>query len=190
MKTQPKLQPIGRNENGATAIEFAVVAPVLLLLVLGIIEFAMIMVVHNTMEGATAVSSRLGKTGYTGSGLTRQQTILNAITDRASTLLEPSKLTVSSKFYKQYDQINDPEPFIDSNGNSSHDSGESFTDINGNAQWDADMGASGYGSAGDVVVYTVSYPWALATPIISNLIGDQDGVFTITTHAVVKNEPY
>jgi hypothetical protein len=146
--------------------------------------------VYNTMEGATAVSSRLGKTGFTGSGLTRQQTILNAITSRASSLLDPTKLSVSSKFYKQYDQINDPEPFIDTNGNGARDVGESFTDINGNAVWDADMASSGYGSAGDVVVYTVSYPWALATPIIGDLIGGEQGIFNITTHAVVKNEPY
>lgn len=190
MHIRRKLSRMWREENGVTAIEFAFVAPVLMMLVFGIIEFAMIMVVYNTMEGATAVSSRLGKTGFTGSGLTRQQTILNAITDRASSLVDATKLTVTSKFYKQYDQINDPEPFIDTNGNGSHDVGETFTDINGNAQWDADMGSSGYGSAGDVVVYTVSYPWSLMTPIISSMIGEENGTFTITTHAVVKNEPY
>jgi Flp pilus assembly protein TadG len=190
MKIRPTLRRAWREEKGVTAIEFAVVAPVLMLLVFGIIEFAMIMVVYSTMEGATAISSRLGKTGFTGTGLTRQQTILNAITARASSLVDPSRLTVTSKFYKQYDQINDPEPFIDTNGNGLRDAGESFTDINGNAQWDADMASSGYGSAGDVVVYTVSYPWALMTPMISSLIGGSNGTFTITTHAVVKNEPY
>lgn len=183
------LRRLHREERGVTAIEFAVVAPVLSLLLLGIIEFALIMVVYNTMEGATAISSRLGKTGYIDSGLTRQQTILNAIASRAGSLIDVSQLTVTSKFYKQYNQINDPEPFIDTNSNGSYNVGESYTDINGNAQWDADMGSSGYGSAGDVVVYSVSYPWGLATPIISNLIG-ANGVYTITTRAVVKNEPY
>jgi len=189
MKRMRLLHRLQREERGVTAIEFAVVAPVLSLLLLGIIEFALIMVVYNTMEGATAISSRLGKTGYVGSTLTRQQTILNAIIDRTGSLIDTSKLTVTSKFYKQYDQINDPEPFIDANGNSSYDAGETYTDINGNAQWDSDMGSSGYGSAGDVVVYKVSYPWPLATPIMSNLIG-LNGIYTITTHAVVKNEPY
>lgn len=178
-----------QREEGVTAIEFAVIAPVLLLLLLGIIEFSIIMMVYNVMEGATAISSRLGKTGFTGTGLTREQTILNSITARAGSLITPSSLTVTSKFYKQYDQINDPEPYMDTNGNGTHDAGETYTDINGNGQWDADMGSSGYGSAGDVVVYTVSYPWSIATPIISDLIGAH-GIFTITTHAVVKNEPY
>ena len=183
------LRKFRHAESGVTAVEFAVVAPVMVLLVSGIIEFALIMMVYNVMEGATATSSRTGKTGFVTAGMTRQQTILNAITTRAGTLLDPLKLTVTSKFYKQYDQINDPEPFIDTNGNSTRDSGESYTDINGNGVWDADMGSSGYGSAGDVVVYNVTYPWQISTPIISQFVGTA-GIFNITTHAVVKNEPY
>ena len=177
------------DTNGVTAIEFAIIAPVVLLLLSGIIEVALIMMVSTVMEGATAISSRLGKTGFSAPGLTREQTIRTAITNRAGSLVKPELLGVASKFYKQYDQINDPEPFIDSNGNGNRDSNESYTDVNGNGRWDVDMGASGYGSAGDVVVYTVTYPWAIATPIISNLVGE-NGNYIITTHAVVKNEPY
>lgn len=177
------------NEEGVTAIEFAIIAPTVMLLVFGIIEFAMIMMVYNVMEGATAISSRLGKTGYVDTGLTREQTILDAITQRAGSLINPAQLTLTSKFYRQYDQINDPEPFIDANSNGSYNSGEAFTDINGNGSWDADMGTSGYGSSGDVVVYTVTYPWSVATPIMRELIGT-NGTYAIATHAVVKNEPY
>lgn len=178
-----------RSESGVSAVEFAVIAPTLMLLLFGIIEFSLIMMVYNVMEGATAISSRLGKTGYAAPGVTREQTIIDAITNRAGSLITPSKLTVSSKFYKQFDQIGDPEPYIDANHNGTYDSGESYTDVNGNGHWDADMGSSGYGSANDIVVYTISYPWPISTPIISNIIGT-GGVYNITTHAVVKNEPY
>ncbi len=178
-----------RNEEGVTAIEFAVVAPTVMLLILGIIEFAIIMMVHNVMEGATAASSRLGKTGFVTAGITRQQTIVNLITDRAGSLIEEDLLEVESRVYARFDQINDPEPYTDSNDNKSHDAGEPFVDINGNNQWDADMAAAGLGNAGDVVVYDVSYPWSIATPIMRELIGTE-GIITITTHAVVRNEPY
>src|ERR1700743_2452726 len=100
-----RLRTFARAENGVTALEFAIVAPVLILLLMGIVEFGMIMMVYKVMEGATAVSSRLGKTGYLAPGLTREQTILNAITDRAGSLIDPKKLTMTSKFYKQFDQI-------------------------------------------------------------------------------------
>lgn len=177
------------RNDGVTAVEFALVAPVFMLLLFGIVEFALIMVVYNVMEGATASSSRLGKTGYTAAGVTRQQTIINVITERAGSLINPDLLTVTSKFYKQFDQINDPEPYFDANGNGSYNSGETYTDINGNGQWDPDMAASGFGSAGDIVVYEVSYPWTISTPMISSLVGT-NGIYRITTHAVVKNEPY
>lgn len=189
MKPWPKLRALLRADDGVSAIEFAIVAPVLVMLVFAIIEFSLIMVVYNVMESATSISSRLGKTGFVVAGQTREQTILNSIKDRAGNLIKGDMLTVTSKFYKQFDQINDPEPYIDANGNGNYDNGENYTDVNGNAQWDADMGASGYGSANDVVVYSVSYPWPIATPIIRELVGS-DGAYTITTHAVVKNEPY
>ncbi len=179
-----------RAETGVSAIEFAILAPTLMLLVFGIIEYSLIMMVYNVMESSTSTSSRLGKTGFSGEGVTREQTILTSIEARAGAVINAEELTVTSKFYEQYDQINDPEPFIDSNSDGNHDAGESYTDINGNAQWDADMGASGYGSSGDVVVYQVSYPWHISTPIMREIFGDADGIFNITTHAVVKNEPY
>lgn len=178
------------SQEGVTAIEFAIVAPVLCLLVFGIIEFSLIMLVGNIMESATVISSRLGKTGYTDVGVTREDTILNSVKSHAGVLIDPSLLTVTSKFYKTFNTINDPEPYVDKNGNSTYDSGEPFTDVNGNGKWDADMGTAGYGGPEDVVVYSVSYPWPISTPIIRDLIGDGHGNFVITSHAVVKNEPY
>ena len=178
-----------RAEEGVTAIDFAIIAPVFLLMLFGILEFAFIMLAANVMESATSISSRLGKTGYANSGVTREQTIINSIKQYGSSFINSDLVTITSKAYKQFDQINDPEPFTDGNGNSSYDAGESYTDINGNGQWDADMGVAGYGGAGDIVVYTVHYPWSISTPMMSALVG-VNGEFPITARAVVKNEPY
>jgi Flp pilus assembly pilin Flp len=177
-----------RNETGVTAIEFAVITPVLLLLLFGIIEFSLIMLVSNVMESSTSISSRLGKTGFAEAGLSREQTIRNSIEQHAGSLLNPAYITVTSRYYEQFDEIGDAEPWNDSNHNGVAEAGE-YTDINGNGQYDADMGLAGYGNADDIVVYTVTYPWSVMTPFLRELIG-RDGVFTITTHAVVKNEPY
>lgn len=178
-----------RAQDGVAAIEFAAVAPVLLLLIMGIIEFSLIMLASNVLESATNLSSRLSKTGFADAGVTREQTIINAVKAQAGSLLDSTKLTISSKYYQQFDQINDPEPWTDKNSNGTWDAGEPYTDINGNGKWDADMGVAGYGGPGDIVVFTVSYPWSIATPIISDLVGT-NGAYTITSHAVVRNEPY
>lgn len=177
-----------RDTAGVTAVEFAFVAPVLLLLIFGILEFSLIMLATNMMESATAISSRLGKTGYSSAGNSREATILASIAKHAGMILDTSQLTITSKYYEQFDAIGDAEPWNDKNHNGIAEAGE-YTDVNGNGQYDSDMGLAGYGNADDIVVYTVSYPWRIATPILSNIIGT-NGIFTITTHAVVKNEPY
>ena len=169
-------------------MEFAIIAPVLILLLMGITEFAFIMLASNVLESATAISSRLGSTGYTANGTSREDTIMQSIQQHAGELLDTSKVTIASKYYSQFDQINQPEPWTDTNHNGVPDPGE-WVDVNGNGVYDTDMGTAGYGGANDIVVYTVSYPWTIMTPIMSSLIGT-NGVLTLTASAVVKNEPY
>ena len=169
-----------------TAIEFALITPVFVLLLMGIIEFSIVMFVNSVMEGATAVSGRYGKTGYTAVGSTRQQQIIAAVASRTTGLLNPSLITVMTKVYPSFNSISQEEPFIDTNHNGTRDAGETYTDVNGNAQWDS-SGVVGLGNANDVVVYTVSYPWVVNTPIIGNFLGN---TIIISSRTVVKNEPF
>lgn len=178
-----------RAEDGVSAIEFAIIAPVLMLLMFGIVEFATIMLLANIMENATSISSRLGKTGYAASGKSREETIRDSVAERAGNLIDPSKLVITSRYYEQFDQIGDAEPWNDANTNGIPETGE-YNDINGNGQWDSDMGLAGYGDAEDIVVYTIRYPWGVMTPIMREVIADGNGDFQLTAHAVVKNEPF
>ncbi len=178
-----------RARDGVTAVEFAFVAPVLILILFAIIEFSLIMMVNNIMESATNMSSRLGKTGFIAAGKTREDTITAAVRERAGSLIDPDRLSVSTKVYRTFGEINRPEPWHDTNGNGVPDPGE-YTDINGNGVYDTDMARAGYGNAGDIVVYTIKYPWSITTPIMRELIGNESGEYPLTAHAVVKNEPY
>lgn len=183
------LRRLWRAREGASALEFAILAPVFILLMLGITEFAIIMLVSNIMENATSISSRLGRTGYNEAALSREATIRAQVERKAGVFLDPARLTIDAKSYSQFNQIGDAEPWNDSNHNGIAEAGE-YTDINGNGVYDTDMGMAGYGGAEDVVVYTVRYPWPVMTPIMRELVGDANGEFIITAHAVVKNEPY
>jgi hypothetical protein len=177
-----------RDQSGITAVEFAMVTPVLLLMVIGILEFTSIMFTMAVMESATNSTSRLGKTGYVAAGTTRQQQIIDSIATKTSGLLDPTKIIITSKVYSDFSKVGQPEPCI--NPTSTPCPGTpnvNFIDVNGNGAWDADMGIAGLGNAGDIVVYTVTYPWKIMTPIISNIIG---GTFDITVRSVVRNEPY
>lgn len=188
-QTQDLLTKLRKSEEGVTAVEFALVAPMLLLIMMGIIETGLIMFTQNVMEGATFSASRLGKTGYTESGETREDLIIQQLTRRAGTLINASEIEINAVTYAQFDQIGDPEPFIDANHNGTRDSGENYTDSNGNGHYDEDMGIEGLGNAGEVVVYTVSYPWHIYTPMMSRFFGS-DGTIDLTARTVVQNEPY
>lgn len=179
------------NKEGATLVEFALIAPVFLLMIFGAMEFSIIMFTKSAMEGATNITSRLGKTGYTEEGTTREEMLVALLVERSRGVLDPEKVEVETLVYESFDQINEPEPLsADLNGNGSYDPGDTFQDINGNGQWDDDLGSAGLGGPGDIVVYTINYPWHLKTPVMSHLIGNDEGNFPISTSVVVRNEPY
>lgn len=177
------------DDAGATAIEFAILAPVLLLLVMGIIEFGLIYTADIVLKNATYDAARTGRTGFVADKSTQDKTVLDIVRNEVSSLMDPNKLAIDSVAYDDFTKLKKPEPFIDANKNGRRDDGENYTDVNGNGKYDLDQGRTGFGGANEVVLYTVSYPWKLLTPIMAELIGT-GGVFTLTATAVVQNEPY
>lgn len=51
-----------KREEGATIIEYAIVAPILFIMVLGIIEFSLLMYAQSVLDSATTQSARFGTT--------------------------------------------------------------------------------------------------------------------------------
>ncbi|MFD1331189.1 TadE/TadG family type IV pilus assembly protein [Methylopila musalis] len=190
MTTFPFLRRLSRvrsDERGATAIEFAIISPVLLLIVVGTVETGIMMAAQRQLEDAIFMAARVNKTGYADTGKTQAATVEAAMKRAASGLLDPSKITVTSRSYASYDNIG--EPFTDLNNNGVRDSNEPYTDVNGNGAYDADKGKSGSGASGEIVVFTATYPWAIHTPMMGKLLGT-NGVRTLSVQTMAKNEPY
>ena len=177
-----------RDEKGLTAVEFALVAPVMLYMVIGMAELGCAAAAQSILDDATFVGSRVGKTGYSATGQTQAQTITAGIKKAASALLDPAKITLTSVAYPDYSYLK-PEPFTDTNKNGKWDSGEAYTDVNGNGKYDDGAGTAGTGAASEIVVYTATYNWKLMTPGMSKFIG-AGGVLPLKSRVVVKNEPY
>ncbi len=179
-----------RDDSGVTMLEFALVAPFAIVTFMSVIELSLIMLAQNVLESATYAASREGKTGYVATGVSREQTIMNVLNQRAGSLLDTNEITITTTTYNNFDKIGQPEPFVDANGNGKRDNGENYTDLNHNGKYDEDQGSQGAGAAGEVVVYLVSYPWHVFTPVIGNLMGFDNGTVTLSARAIIKNEPF
>lgn len=177
-----------RDADGVTVVEFGLIAPVLVLLVMGVVEMGLMMTGQAVLDNAAFIASRTGKTGYADSDKTQAKTIAAAIQKAAASFLDSSKITVTSTAYSDYDSMQ-PEPFTDTNNNGVRDSTESYTDVNKNGVYDKNDGTTGYGASGQVVLYTATYNWTVFTPLLKKLVGT-NGVVPLKARVVVKNEPY
>jgi Flp pilus assembly pilin Flp len=180
------LRRLGRDDRGAAAVQFAVLAPALLLLVLGSFEVAIMLFVSGTMEAAVLAASRAGVTGFTEDGVSREERIRDIILDRTLGFVDMDRAVMRTLVYSNFDQIGQPEPFTDENGNGVHDGGEPFNDVNGNGEWDDDMGSAGLGGPGDIVLYDIEYEMGAVTRLFEPIFGR----IVHRAAVAVRNEPF
>ncbi len=178
-----------RNEDGATLVEFALIAPTLMLFVMGIIEVAMVLFVSSLLEGSVREAGRYGITGYVYQGFDRIAIIRKIVEQNTIGLVDMEKVKIETLTYQSFSAVGQPEPFSDTNGNGQRDAGEAFNDVNGNGTWDDDMGVNGAGGPGDIVVYTITYDWPLLTTFLGDLMG-RAGIMQLSASYAVRNEPW
>lgn len=185
------LSSLRRCDRGISALEFAFAAPLLFLLVIGMFEVAVAMFVKVSAEAGLQDASRFGLTGQLADDeAARRQAILEILDERTLGMIDLSQATITFKSYDSFNDVGQPEPFTDAGSlNGTYDVGEVFVDLNDNGQWDADRGVDGVGNAGDVVLYRINYDWALMTPILTQILGE-NGHLPMSASIIVRNEPW
>jgi hypothetical protein len=179
------LRRLGRNDQGNAIVEFALTAPLFLLVVMGIFDFTWQIYAMNTLQGVVNNSARAA----TLEGNALNQTVLdNMVENQVLNVFPQGDVSFKRKAYDSYSEVGDPEAFTDQNGNGRYDSGECFEDVNGNGNWDADRGQNGNGGAEDVVVYTATVKVTRVLPIWKMLGQSQQVSLNATT--VLRNQPY
>ena len=175
-----------RDESrGAAAVEFAMVAPALLLTIMGIFDVGYNLYANTMVQGAIQHAAR--DSTIEGSDLRLAQ--IDAAVSRAVYNVVPrATIAFSRKAYANFSDVSRSEDFTDSDANGLCNNGEPFEDANRNGTWDNDRSANGQGGARDAVLYSVTVTYARGFPMAS-LIGLPD---TITTEAatILRNQPY
>jgi len=176
--------PILADAQGATIIEFAIVVPLFMTLLLGIMDIGQMVYGKSVLSGAVRRAAR-------DSALeTRSTTEADArVLDAIRPVLPGVTIKTSRTSYFDFADIGRPEKWNDANTNSKCDNGEAFTDENRSGQWDEDIGQAGNeGSANDVVVYTVT---ASFEPVFKvPFLPEHWAARTLTSTAVTKNQPF
>jgi Flp pilus assembly protein TadG len=176
--------PLGRDRRGVSTIEFALLAPVLFMVVLGLFDLMYGVYVRSVLEGAVVKAGR-------DSALENNAADQGAIDTKVRTMLASlgggMTITTSRKSYASFSLVK-PETFDDQNRNGVRDSGECFDDVNGNGIWDADPGVGGQGGANDVTNYTVTLTYNRIFPMAA-LVG-WPRVQSLSASTLLKNQPY
>lgn len=173
------------DARGVTVIEFAMIAPVMLLLMMGLGDLGYKVFVESILVGAIQKSGR--DATIQGSG-DKIPTLDNAVIDAVRDVAPSARYVSSRKSYSKFGNIS-PEYFTDANGNGVFDAKtECFTDVNGNGTWDIDPGLTGQGGASDVTVYTITIEYPRLFPIYGFL--GWPPVETASATTILKNQPY
>jgi hypothetical protein len=171
------------DSKGNVIIEFAILAPVFVLLLLGTFDIGQMVygraVLHGAVEEAARSSSL--ETADTEEADEKVEAVILPILPNAT--VESSRMS-----YFDFTDIGRPEAWNDIDADGTCNDGETFTDENRNGQWDADVGTSGNGGAGDVVLYTVTVAYQPTFPV--PFLGGYEEARTLSATAVKKNQPF
>lgn len=186
-----------RDTAGATAIEFAVVSGVFFMLMFGIIEYGMIMLTKVAIESATQQVGRSASIGNNAAGCTdRVCSIKKIIADKTVGLVNPKSIIVTATVVSSATTGTPPTPdmCLDNPANpfpATCPPGAPFQNNNGIPGYQSSAGlvAGSIGGGGDLVEIRVTYLWRVLFPLFRSQFG-RNGVLTITSSTVVKNEPF
>lgn len=185
------LRTIRRNQSGTSITEFGLIAPVVLVMLLGTYDVGHEMYVKSVLNGALQEVGRdSALEGATNAD--QRAEIDEKLTASVKNVVPNAEVEVSRRYYKTFsraasaqaeDVIEDPL-----NANNKCDEGESFMDANHNGEWDEDGGTDGQGGAKDVVIIKVTLTYDRLFPSAS-FIGYGSNVILVSD-SVIANQPY
>jgi hypothetical protein len=195
-----------RKNDGATIIEFAIVAPVFFLIMFGMMEFGLFMY-HKVMVDRIAVEvsrvASLGRTFDSGcpadpkksSKDQRIEYIECIVRERSKilmngerTLVQIANLTASGGSSVPDICLDDPQ-----NPSSEPTTCTIFEDVDGDGVYKGganDPGSTNAAGVGDIIEVRISYPWSVLMPLMSVFFEKAalNGVVMISESTIIRNE--
>ena len=184
MTLRQRLRAIAANARGATIVEFALILPVLCMLLLGTLDLGYRSYVGSVVQGALHDAARMATVGNVSTAQ-----IQAAVQSRLQAFSRNATITTSVRSYSDYSGVAVPEKITqDTAPIGVYNAGDCFEDANGNGVYDTDRGRSGTGGSEDVLYFQVTMTYPHIVPV-GRLFGWSNNV-TITQSTVLRNQPY
>ena len=163
-----------RQQDGAAAVEFALIATPFLALIFAILETAMVFFAGQTMEATVAESARLIMTGQAQTAGYSKSDFKAAVCARVYGLFDCANgMTVDVKTYANFAAYNYTPPVT--NGQFNATNANNYTP----------------GGPGCIVVVTAYYQWPVYVSMFNdNLSNLSGGKRLLVATSVFRNEPY
>jgi Flp pilus assembly protein TadG len=169
-----KVRRFSREEDGATMVEFALVAAPFFALMYAIMETALVFFASQTLETAVSDSARLIMTGQAQGGNYTAAQFKTSVCAKIAGLFDcVNGMYVDVKTYSSFGAVDNSMP----------------TDASGNLK----VATFGYspGGPGDIVVVKLMYQWPVYASLLgfnlSNMAGNKR---LLMATAAFRNEPY
>ncbi|OYY89188.1 MAG: hypothetical protein B7Y45_13230 [Sphingomonas sp. 28-66-16] len=189
MKRGHVLGALAKDRRGATIIEFALIAPVLSLVLLGAFDTAHSLYMRGTLQG---IVQKVARDSSLEAGTdTAQQAILdNRVRAQVRAVANNASITITRRFYRTFAAAAaaQPEAWTDTNGDGNCNNGEPYQDDNRNGTWDRDGADAGQGGAKDRTLYTVALSYPRFFPLWKAIGGSS--TTRISASTVLSNQPY
>ena len=182
-----RFDALERDCRGATATEFALLAPVLILFLVGFLDFGNWIYVRSTAIGALENGAR--SAGVGGSGVD-PATFEAAVEAQVRKVAPSATFTWSVRSYYQFSGIGKPEKLItDRNANGQYDSGDCWEDLNPNGTYDVNPGRDGVGGADDIVFYQLTLTFPALVPL-GGFIPGMSSNNTSVINTINRRQPF
>jgi Flp pilus assembly pilin Flp len=179
------LRRLGRSADGATIIEFAIVLPVLSMLLMGTFDLGYRSYVGSIVQGSLHEASRMATVGNVSTS-----TIETHVRNRLQEFSDDATISVTTRSYSDFNGVQVPETITTDVAplGTYNAATDCFRDTNENGQFDLDRGKGGMGGSEDVVYFEVSMRYPRLFPV-GSLLGWSDDV-TITQNTLLRNQPF
>jgi Flp pilus assembly protein TadG len=167
-------RPQRRGTSGSAAIEFAMIAPILFVLIMGLIEVGVVYVGQFMLQDAINEAARLIRTGQVATGSMTKTAFRQYVCDKVSALLScDGNLQIDVESFSNFSSASYSSP------------------LNADKTLNTSLDNYSTGAVCNVVLVRGFYTWNVVTPLMSTfLVNMANSKHLISAAAAFRNEPY